>query len=619
MPARCTDCHKDVAWLVARDRGYHGRSDIKGQSCASCHPEHAGVDFDLIKWPEGSPERFDHGRTGWPLRQSHADLDCEKCHTSKFRTSPAAPLSARKTAGGWTGLESTCTSCHEDVHRGALNQNCAVCHDAGRWAETPGFTHDTTAFPLADKHATVRCDQCHLAQRLAPRRDRQGRLIPIYRPVPHEACADCHADVHRGQFGTTCTRCHTTKGWHQVDKSSFDHDRTAYPLRGRHAGVPCASCHADFSTPEKKKPAFRTCGTCHRDVHNGTATLAGRVVDCDQCHQVSGFSPSSFTVAQHGSSKYPLEGKHQSVTCASCHRKDATTSAAARWGSSRVILRPTFGTCRDCHADLHGGQLAAASSRAECGDCHRVTGWKPSTFDQAAHAKLRLALDGRHGAVECRSCHGTDRKGLRPLPATPLGKAAFFFKLPEVECGACHVDPHRGRFATAGPRAQANGCLGCHDTRAFRPSTADISAHASYGFALDGAHRATACVSCHAEMKPAAAPPRSTLIAAGVALRELRFESAKTECADCHQTPHGSQFAGRRDGGRCDSCHRTDGFAPATRFDHSRDASFSTKGAHERVLCNQCHPADPNSSDPGARIYRPISGKCESCHGKETR
>jgi hypothetical protein len=619
MPGKCLACHKDIGWLQDRDRGFHGTRDVKTQSCESCHPDHAGVEFKLIKWPEGSPDKFDHRRTGWTLKQSHAEAKCEKCHDPRFQASPAARLSARKTPGGWTGLETPCTSCHEDIHRGALDKDCTKCHDAGKWTVTPGFSHDTTAYELTGKHETVKCDKCHLAARLSPKSDGQGHLIPVYRPVPHDNCTDCHEDVHKGQFGESCTKCHTTTGWKQIDRNRFDHDKTRYPLKGKHASVKCASCHQDFSTPALKQPAFQSCGACHADAHKGTATIAGKPVDCEKCHNVVGFSPSTFTVEQHRNTKYLLEGKHTGVKCAQCHRKDASTTAAARWGAAKVIIRPAFARCLDCHDDDHGGQLASRPGKGECADCHRVAGWTPSTFDSPSHARLKLPLEGRHADIRCRACHGVDRPELPPLPKVTLGKANFLFKVTEVACTDCHLDPHKGRFAAGGPRAKDRGCLACHDTRAFRPSTADVAAHATFGFALDGAHRATSCLACHDELKPTPGNHRSSLVRSASVIAELRFESRKKDCADCHETPHGDQFNARPDRGRCDACHTVDVFQPAGKFNHDRDASFPLKGGHEGVPCNQCHPTDLKSKNPKALIFRPVSGKCESCHGKESK
>ena len=619
MGAQCLACHKDVNWLNEQGRGFHGSTAVKGTPCASCHPDHAGKDFSMVKWPDGSAEKFDHKRAGWALRQKHAEAQCKDCHTPKFAVSPAAKLTARKTGIGYTGLETTCPSCHEDVHRAALGQDCTKCHDAASWTATPGFNHDTTAYELTGKHEQVKCDKCHLDARLSPRGDGRGHLVPVYKPVSFGTCADCHTDPHSGALGPKCADCHGTTGFKVIDKNRFDHDRTKYPLTGKHETVACAACHKGFSTPALSKPAFATCTACHRDAHNGTATLALKPVDCASCHTVSGFTPSSYTVASHGTTKYPLEGKHAAVRCVACHVKNTTATAAAKYGSSKVVMRPAFSRCYDCHADDHGGQLKATANRGECTSCHRVAGWTPSTFDGTAHAKTALALDGRHQEITCAACHGAERAGLPPLGTTvALGKANFRFKVSEVDCVACHVDPHQGRFAGRGARAKPTGCLACHNTQVFRPSSANVAAHAQFGFALDGAHRATACSACHKELTRPPAAKQSSLVRAGGGFGDLRFET-KEECVACHATPHGTQFTAWDARGGCAACHSAETFAPAQKFNHDTDASFSLRGAHEKVPCSQCHPRDPKSTDPKSLIYRPVPARCESCHGKETK
>jgi len=619
MGAQCLACHKDVNWLNERGRGFHGSAEVKGTPCASCHPDHAGRDFSMVKWPDGSAARFDHKRAGWVLRQKHAEAECSDCHAPKYAVSPAAKLSVRKTGQGYTGLETTCTSCHEDVHRAALGQDCAKCHDAASWTVTPGFKHDTTAYALTGRHDEVKCDKCHLDARLSPKSDGRGHLVPVYQPVSFGTCADCHTDPHDGKLGPKCADCHSTAGFKVIDKNRFDHDRTKYPLAGKHVAVSCAACHRDFSTQALKTPAFATCTSCHKDAHNGTATLAGKPADCASCHNVAGFTPSTYTVATHAKTKYPLEGKHTSVKCAACHAKGTSITAVAQFGTSKVMMRPAFARCTDCHADDHGGQLRTAANKGECASCHVVAGWTPSTFDSAAHARTRLALDGRHQEVACAACHGTTRVNLPPLGTTvALGKANFLFKVNEVDCVACHVDPHQGRFAARGARARTTGCLACHGTRSFRPSSTTVAAHADFGFALEGGHRATPCSACHKELTRPEVAKRSSLVRAGGTWAELRFET-KEECVACHTNPHGTQFDAWNAKGACAACHSVEAFAPAQKFNHDTDASFSLRGAHEKVPCSQCHPRDPKSSDPKALVYRPISGRCETCHGKEAR
>ena len=615
MPARCLACHKDVSWLAERNRGFHGTVRVKAQRCAACHPDHAGTDFQLVKWPEGSAERFDHRRAGWALEQSHGRLACEKCHKPTGRVSPSAKLAA----GGrsrWTGLETTCSSCHEDIHRGALGERCVACHDAGKWTLTPGFRHDTTDYPLTGRHRETKCDQCHLDRRFVVRVDGAGKPIPVYRPLPHQTCASCHKDIHAGRFGANCVSCHTTDGFKAISPTGFDHARTRFPLKGRHSAVKCAACHKDFTTETGRRPASATCGACHADAHAGTATLRSKPADCAACHAENGFSPSTFPLASHQNSRYPLEGKHAAAKCGACHVKESAATAAARLGSAKVVLRPVFDRCQSCHQDEHGGQLIGGPDQGDCAACHQPAAWKPSTVDRAAHAKLGLVLDGRHGEVGCRACHGKERPGLKPLASRTggFGRSGFVFKGIEADCVGCHLDPHLGRFQANGARPAPNGCLTCHGMTAFRPAAVDLAVHQGFRMKLDGAHRATRCGACHKDLertRPLKAAV--TLLLAGGRFDELKIE-APLGCAVCHQSVHGTQFDGRKDGGRCEACHTEDVFAPAGRFAHDRDAAFALTGGHQKVACGSCHTSESVPGGPARVIYRPLSGKCETCH-----
>ena len=528
MTVRCLECHKEIAWLVPRGRGFH--AGVRDQRCASCHPDHAGREFALVSWPRGDLQRFDHTRAGWPLDGSHEKTKCLDCHKGAFRVSRAAKLSERRgPEWGWVGLE--------------------------------------------------------------------------------RACVTCHNDPHRGRLGAACNDCHATTKWTTINRGKFDHERTKYPLRGRHRAVACEKCH-DFSGGKvSSSPRFANCTDCHRDAHTGTATLAGRIVDCASCHVVDDWQPSTYTVAQHRQTKYPLEGRHQQVKCADCHVKHPPGVPATQLGSAGVWMRPAANVCRDCHGDDHGSQLASRPDRGACDACHRLTGWTPSTFTVAAHAGLRLRLEGRHAEIACSACHGPDRKSLPPLPGIQvIGKAGVAFKLKELECAACHVDPHEGRY----PK-----CADCHGLRTFRPSTVDIAAHRRYQFPLEEAHAAVACVDCHVEMKHPATT--SSLVLARWSFPRLLFAAPKGGCEGCHATPHGRQFAARADRGACETCHGTDTFRPATRFDHDRDATFTLKGAHAGVACNRCHVSSRDAVGRSFVVYRPLSGKCETCHGETVR
>ena len=505
MSGLCVNCHKEIGWLAERDRGLHGR--VRQQTCASCHPEHAGKDFALVSWPDGgAPERFDHARTGWPLEGRHARQRCADCHKAAFRVSQAARLAQRVPPYvGWVGLEQRCTSCHEDAHRGALDKNCLKCHDVEHWKPAPRFDHDKTSYPLTGGHVTVKCADCHQSPRLQP-------AIPRYRPLEHQECSACHADPHRGKLGATCGRCHVTTSFTTVNRTSFDHDRTRYPLRGRHAQVSCEKCH-DFSGGQvARNPPFATCTACHTpDPHAGTATLAGRVVDCASCHTVDGWRPSSYTVAQHRLTRYPLEGRHQQARCSGCHVQTSGTAAV-------VAMRPVTTECVTCHVDPHDKRFA------RCTDCHDLQGFRPATIDVAAHQHFHFRLEGAHRAVPCAACHAEMRRA--PAASTLAAGVRwsgppllFAAPSPKGGCGGCHENAHGTQFAA---RSDRGACESCHGTDAFRSATR-FDHNRDAAFSLKGAHTGVPCDRCH----------RSTRGVDGKLM--VIYRPVATACEACHR------------------------------------------------------------------------------------
>ena len=504
MTGLCLNCHKEIAWLVERGRGVHGTPAVKAQPCASCHPDHAGLDFALVSWEGGTPERFDHARAGWALEGSHARQKCADCHKPAFRISQAARLSQRpRIDPGWLGLEPSCTSCHEDAHRGALGRNCTKCHDIEHWKPAPRFDHGRTKYPLTGAHVDVKCADCHAAPRLQLARDARGMTIPRYRPLEHQECVACHTDPHRGKLGASCVRCHVTASFKTINRGAFDHDRTRYPLRGRHASVACEKCH-DFSGGRvaANKP-FDTCAGCHTpDPHAGTATLAGRVVDCASCHSLEGWRPSLYTVAQHQQSRYRLEGRHAQAGCAGCHVKTQGAGGV-------VMMRPATSDCTSCHVDPHANQLP------RCGDCHDVQGFHPTRIDVAEHQRYRFPLEGAHRAVPCASCHDAMK---RPHATSTLKLAAWSgaplsFAAPSGGCRGCHENPHGGQFAR---RPGGGACESCHDAESFRPARR-FDHNRDAAFSLKGAHAGVRCDRCH---KPA---------------KVIVYRPVPTACEACHK------------------------------------------------------------------------------------
>jgi hypothetical protein len=602
MTGRCVACHREIGWLMAQNRGIHARTNKA--DCSSCHPDHAGRDFELVKWPDGGAKQFDHAHAGWTLDGRHARLACEKCHTAELRVSPAAEMGPKRTTTSFVGLETTCASCHRDVHKGTLSRSCDKCHNTSAWSPAPTFDHAESRYPLTGRHVDLACVKCHVTTAGA-----EVKLaLAAFKPLAHSDCVSCHRDPHAGRLTGKCSSCHVTSSFTSVGGRNFSHDRTRYPLLGRHAAVSCELCHVGYPT-RIDRPPFATCTTCHLDYHHGQATIAGVAQDCRVCHSVSGFAPATFTIAQHARTRYPLVGLHTSVSCVKCHVRRVDGR-----GNTDILMRPVANRCESCHnQQAHGRQLVARGPGAACMTCHTPAGWKPSTFGVREHSTLRFALTGKHAVADCGSCHSANRRWLPPLPPTTfLGTARVAFKLDETTCEACHRDPHGGKYTSVkSPAPQGGGtCMTCHDTRAFHPSSVDPTAHSKFAFPLEGAHRAAPCVACHAAMTSSASLGAS-LRYAPAAAKPLTFTMPGATCASCHRSPHGTQFASRKDSGSCQSCHDLRAWAPATRFVHDANGGFTLGAAHARLACDRCHV---NADKNGVRTWRGVPRNCEACH-----
>ncbi|UCF66429.1 MAG: hypothetical protein JSV80_11600 [Acidobacteriota bacterium] len=558
------------------------------------------------------------------LSRAHARFDkmtaCLECHS---------------TGGG--SINENCLNCHEGIawaverERGLHGQAelpaCTRCHTehAGReftiieWKKgaPEEIDHARTGWPLRGKHGSTKCRDCHKQEfQISPVMallERQDRALSWF--GLEQDCLSCHKDPHEGRLGRSCTECHVEDGWKVVKHEKFDHRKTRYPLEGGHRGLECQKCH-DPQTAWGTKPSYDSCSACHRDPHAGRATRAGESVDCSSCHNVERFKPSIYSAADHQRSRYPLEGRHAKVKCVACHPKNPAGVSLASLGSAGVLLRPRFKSCRDCHEAAHLGQLARRPDKGACESCHRVDGFKPSTYTVEKHAETQFALLGKHAEVECSQCHGPERKGLPPVPGEHfVGKGRVALALGQTSCAACHIDPHAGRYSLDGPRPTEKGCLACHDHSAFRPSRIDVAAHQTYSFPLRGAHLAVPCQACHKELdRPTAS---ETLLMAVYEVSPLRFDADRRRCRDCHETPHGVQFEQREDGGACQSCHGENSFRPANRFDHDDKSRFPLKGAHRQVKCEKCHASVNDESGRAMVVYRPIASECRRCHAAE--
>lgn len=488
--AKCLGCHTEIAGQFAAKHGYHFTSG--NTACVTCHKEHLGRNARTYKFDPGS---FDHRATGFRLAGKHVTVACAACHRRERITDPqVVAILAAAPRQTYLGLGTACADCHRDPHAGRFaGKPCSSCHAESGWKQIQGFDHRATKFPLTGKHQEAACEKCHTSFNLRDARTKPGLIASSFTD-----CTPCHATPHASTFGNrACASCHVAEGWNLAAVASFDHTLTAYTLKGKHLQLRCEQCHRAERRAEgfRKtfKIAFGKCTDCHADRHRGVFTKKYKD-DCASCHTERSYVPSTFTLARHQETSWPLSGAHQATLCAECHRnKGADGGTEFRFASL---------TCATCHADVHRGQFTAQMKGGSCETCHSTVAWKTSQFD---HASLTgFPLEGKHATVACSDCH----KELLE------GASRAFRKLSQA-CESCHRDAHAGQFAVAG----ATGCDRCHSARgAWNRLVYD---HRTSAFVLDGAHATIECGACH----------RKESIGGTTV---VRYKPLPTRCESCH-------------------------------------------------------------------------------------
>lgn len=465
--------------------------------------------------------------------------------------------------------------------------DCSACHTPAGWNTLRAqlaFDHaKISGFALTGKHATTKCDACHLDLKFDAPRVAQG------------ACGSCHVDVHQGRIAGSCARCHDTRSFHEVPAVAL-HAQAGFPLTGAHLDAPCESCHRN-----DQAGAFtavpQQCISCHRqdyvDALMPNHEASGFSTDCQECHATvawkSGIAFDHARVA-HG---FALVGAHATLNCEECHVPPNLTLR---------FTATSQNDCLSCHRpqydQAHGGAFPPT-----CMDCHTQTAWSGASFD---HTKLGngFALVGAHATLPCTACHVEPGNALKFSPA-PAG---------QNDCYACH----QAQFATAhGPGSGfPTTCASCHNVNTWSGAQFDHAAVAN-GFALVGAHATLACTSCHVEP--------------GNALKFTPAPTSQNDCYACHQaqynTAHG---AGSGMPTTCADCHNVNTWSNAT-FDHTQ--FFALSGAHA-VSCSTCHTTQgsytaftcltchtQSQTDPhhtGVAGYSYNSQACYSCHRNAT-
>ena len=220
-------------------------------------------------------------------------------------------------------------------------------------------------------------------------------------------------------------------------------------------------------------------------------------------------------------------------------------------------------------------------------------------------AKAHQSLDG---VLNCTKCHDLGgRSGV------------------QLKCLDCHTEirdrlvQNRGMHAVwVGTNITSKDCAKCHSDHNgvnfplvhWQPSREAMD-HRQTGFPLTGKHAPLRCEECHnaQEILPAGRT--------GIQVKDLNhtYLGLSSECTSCHQDEHRGQL-----GTDCARCHTTEGWKPASGFNHAT-TKYPLTGAHATVACAKCHPSVAAArlvAKPDAKPYVQYTGlsfaTCTGCH-----
>lgn len=544
-----------------------------------------------------------------PLAAPHARAipgnfiwSCQKCHADE-------------------GLEAGCLSCHTEIqeqydrdagYHAQLRQtsadSCEVCHPDHGGAEFPlvselswqgtdsnTFTHPHVDFTLTGQHTELTCDQCHtekfhepvvLAE--FPDQVRSTTLLGL-----SQECIHCHEDIHKsGEQTRTCSKCHSQDAFKPAP--FFNHDEY-FVLEGRHAKAACTACHQQDVEPVQvdgqRPPTFgpvkgKRCADCHDHPHRFEWDADK---GCTACHKGAddtwSMGQCGVSIESHGRFGFDLTGAHALVECAQCHSPELGSYEARFPNPAGAQYHRRAAQCQGCHQDPHDRQFT--QKYPSCTTCHIVDHFRPSTLGPEEHAEVYPLLNG-HLAVACNRCHQMDAASdVRQFNGTTTA------------CKVCHSNPHGDQFDE---EIRATDCTACHASDFSSFKIRDYTHQNQRAFFLGKGHARANCTQCH----PGPATPTDIVF----------YRQTSTECASCHSDIHRGQFQRpeeRRT--QCSRCHDSVDEWSADSFVHDRDSGFVLDAAHAKVACDACHKAVPQPDGQPVVQYRPITKRCEDCHG----
>jgi len=319
------------------------------------------------------------------------------------------------------------------------------------------------------------------------------------------------------QDNDTCLSCHEEDmpGTPRVNIKAFSRS-----IHGRNL---CISCHADAKEiPHPEKLTLVSCATCHR------------------------LDASIYLESDHG--RALSRGITQAATCTSCHGMTHTL-LSSRDPKSPVHRRNIPQTCGRCHGDMEKMSKFGLSERRPL-----------DTYLLSVHGKA--LKKGRLDAAVCSDCHGTHRLHRACNPESKIYRGNI-----PATCSKCHENAGElyGRSihgkATRAGIMESPVCTDCHGEHMIRSVTDPISP-------VWVGNITGTCSACHDSEKLAEQ--------FGLPVNRLRT----------YQDSYHSLAARRGDlrVANCASCHGWHDVLP------SYDTESSVHPKNLPRTCNKCHP-----------------------------
>jgi hypothetical protein len=225
------------------------------------------------------------------------------------------------------------------------------------------------------------------------------------------------------------------------------HDRTNFPLVGKHRTLNCTDCHINKvfeGTPT-------ACEACHWERRQDDRYRLRLGMPCAECHTPQSWKKVDPNKWNHETATgFKREGVHQFLDCEDCH------------GAQGFKALPM--DCYSCHAKNYQGATdpnhVQASFPTDCKSCHSTRSWSGASFNHSGFVR-----QGKHLTAACSDCH---KNGV--YAGTPS------------DCASCHINDYNG---TTDPNHRAQGysleCQTCHGTSATGWSHGPRASHPSRG------------------------------------------------------------------------------------------------------------------------------------------